>query len=157
MLINLDISKISIVEKSQSTLAMISTERDTPLEKDIAHVIAEVKKYPSCREQDVTYGSMIPVESLYRGDFDDYSALFICITNPTTKKGLHLQPEGRYLQGFCKGSWDKLPKKYDEMLKYAADHGLTLCGYSYEIGINEIVIDDMEDYITQIEIPIKPY
>ncbi len=30
-----------------------------------------------------------------------------------------------------------------------------LSGYSYEKGINEAVIDRMEDYIVQIEIPVK--
>lgn len=31
----------------------------------------------------------------------------------------------------------------------------TLSGYSYEKGINETVIDQIEDYIVQIEIPIQ--
>ena len=34
--------------------------------------------------------------------------------------------------------------------------GLALSGYSYEKGINETVIDQIEDYIVQIEIPVVP-
>ena len=30
-----------------------------------------------------------------------------------------------------------------------------LYGFSYEMGINETVIDRVEDYIVQIEIPIR--
>ena len=41
------------------------------------------------------------------------------------------------------------------MFAYAKKQGLTLCGYAYETGINELVIDSIDDYITQIEIPIK--
>lgn len=33
-------------------------------------------------------------------------------------------------------------------------HGLGLHGFSYEMGINENVVDRVEDYIVQIEIPV---
>lgn len=39
-------------------------------------------------------------------------------------------------------------------MEYAGSRGLTLSGYSYEKGINETVIDRIEDYIVQIEIPV---
>ena len=32
---------------------------------------------------------------------------------------------------------------------------MSLYEYAYETGINETVIDNFDDYITQIEIPIK--
>ncbi len=41
-----------------------------------------------------------------------------------------------------------------EILDYAEKHSLPLHGFSYEMGINENVIDKVEDYIVQIEIPI---
>ncbi len=44
--------------------------------------------------------------------------------------------------------------KYEEIFAYARKHGLTLYEYSYEMGINENVIDRIEDYIVQIEIPV---
>lgn len=75
---------------------------------------------------------------------------------PLQKKGLHIQPAGTYLRAFCRGSWDNLPDCYHRLLSYAEKKHLTLLGYSYEKGINEIVIDSQDDYITQIEIPIKP-
>jgi len=39
-------------------------------------------------------------------------------------------------------------------LRYAEQHHLQFSGYAYEIGINELVIDRIEDYITKIEIPV---
>ena len=45
--------------------------------------------------------------------------------------------------------------KYEAILAYARDHGLTLTGFAYEKGVNELVIQRDEDYITQIEIPVQ--
>ena len=81
--------------------------------------------------------------------------LFIEIPFLTYKSGLHIQPEGKYLLAFHKGGWDKLPMRYQEILEYARRNGLTLSGYSYEKGINETVIDRVEDYIMQIEIAVS--
>ncbi|MCI7300885.1 MerR family transcriptional regulator [Ihubacter massiliensis] len=153
-LVDLDLSEISIIEKKASCLAVVHMEKGTPLEAEIKRVIEEAKKYSFQRLHDAQYGSMIEVEKLYQGNFDDYFAFFINLPDPGTGKGLHVQPKGRYLKAFCKGSWEKLPVRYQEILQYAKDHGLTLRGYAYERGINEIVIDTIDDYITQIEIPI---
>ena len=42
-----------------------------------------------------------------------------------------------------------------EILTYAKENRLQFYGFAYEKGINELVIDTFDDYITQIEIPIK--
>lgn len=154
-LCTLDLSAIQLVEKQSRFLVAIDVSQNMPFETEIGQVIAETKKYQLRRLHDASYGAMIPVENLYRGAFDAYTALYIEMPFPVSKKGLHLQPAGTYLRAFCKGSWDKIPQKYEEILAYADRNGLSLCGYSYEAGINELVIDRMDDYITQIEIPIK--
>ena len=64
-------------------------------------------------------------------------------------------PFVRNLQAFHKGEWNGIPKRYQEILDYAKEHKLTLHGFSYEMGINENVIDRIEDYIVQIEIPVS--
>ena len=104
---------------------------------------------------DASYGSILPVEDLYCGHYHNYSALYMELPFPTHRKGLHIQPKGTYLRAFCKGSWDKLPGRYMEILTYAKENRLQFCGFAYEKGINELVIDTFDDYITQIEIPIK--
>lgn len=96
----------------------------------------------------------IPLANLKNGDFDYYTRLFIEIPFLKQKEGLHIQPKGKYLRAFHKGSFDKLPLRYQSILKYADTKGIILSGFSYEKGINETVIDRIEDYITQIEIPI---
>ena len=66
-----------------------------------------------------------------------------------------MQPAGTYLRAFCKGSWDNISDKYKEILAYVDKQGLSLYGFAYETGINELVIDSIDEYITQIEIPVK--
>ncbi len=153
---SLDLSAITLVEKPCSYLAAVAATADLPFEKEVERVIAEAKKYQLRRLHDASYGSMTPVENLYQGNFSAYTALYIEMPLPASKKGLHLRPAGTYLRAFCKGSWDRLPDRYREILDYANRQGLSLYGYAYETGINELVIDNMDDYITQIEIPMKP-
>ena len=155
-LLNLDLSEISIVQKEKCYLAIVPMTEESTTETEIELVIEETKKRQLHRLHDASYGSMISVESLYQGNFNDYSALYIEMPYLGSKKGLHLQPAGTYLCAFCKGSWDKLPHIYEKILAYAKKQGLSLYGYSYETGINESVINNIQDYITQIEIPIKP-
>lgn len=72
----------------------------------------------------------------------------------TYQSAMHTTPGGKYLRAFHKGNWDKIPERYEEIFAYAQTHNLVLYGYSYEMGINETVIDNIEDYIVQIEIPV---
>ena len=156
MLRSLDIAEISLVEKQSRYLVAVDMAENLSFEQEIERVIAETKKHQLRRLHDASYGAMLPVEHLYQGKFSEYSAIYIEMPFPVSKRGLHLQPAGTYLRAFCKGNWENLPERYKEILAYAKKQGTTLCGYAYETGINELVIDSIDDYITQIEIPIKP-
>ncbi|MDD2981068.1 MAG: MerR family transcriptional regulator [Hespellia sp.] len=153
-LLNLDLSQISVIEKEPQYLATVQTSPEQSLEDDIEAVIHETEKYNLPSMYQVSYGSMLSVENLYAGRFDHYTLLFIQMPNLQNKKGLHKQPGGTYLQAFSKGSWDMLPSRYQDILRYAEQNQLRLTGYAYEVGMNEMVIDTMDDYITRIEIPV---
>lgn len=152
---NIDLASISIIERKKSYLVTVPTNANASAETEIESMINKTKQYQLHHLHDAAYGSMIPVESLYRGDFQNYSALYFELPTPISKRGLHAKPAGIYLRAFCKGSWDKLAGRYKEIFAYADKQGFSLTGYSYETGINETVIDNFNDYITQIEIPIK--
>ena len=143
-------------QQDMDMLRSLDIAENLSFEQEIERVIAETKKHQLRRLHDASYGAMLPVEHLYQGKFSEYSAIYIEMPFPVSKRGLHLQPAGTYLRAFCKGNWEKLPERYKEILAYAKKQGTTLCGYAYETGINELVIDSIDDYITQIEIPIKP-
>nr|WP_296464078.1 MerR family transcriptional regulator [uncultured Acetatifactor sp.] len=153
-LLTMDLSEISVVEREERCLVTVEIDRDTSFEREVELITAETEKYQLGRLHKASYGSMISVSSLLSGRYDDYSRLFIEIPFLSCRAGLHMAPGGKYLRAFCKGEWDRLPKRYQEIFDYAREHGLTPYGYSYEMGINENVIERIEDYIVQIEIPI---
>lgn len=151
-LLSLDLSDITVVEKEKRYIAVVDTPQGMSFETEIEMVIEEAGKYQLSRLHDAEYGSMISVENLYGGKTDGYSGMFMRIPSPLERKGLRIQPAGRYLTAYYRGNWDGLAGKYKELLAYAEEKGLKLCGYAYETGINELVINSIDEYVTQIEI-----
>ena len=84
----------------------------------------------------------------------DNSKLFIEIPLLTYQKGLHISPSGKYLRAFHRGDLDNIPMQYKKIFAFAQKHNLAFHGFSYEIGMNENIIDRIEDYIVQIEISV---
>lgn len=154
-LLTMDLSEISVVEKEERCLITVEIDKDVSFEKEVELITAETARYQLGRLHDASYGSMIPVSSLEKGNFDDYTGLFIEIPRLRQEHGLHIQPAGKYIRAFHKGDWNGLPARYQEILNYARSQGFTLSGYSYEKGINETVASCMEDYVVQIEIPVR--
>ena len=151
----MDLSEISLIEKKERCLVTVDIDKDTPFDKQVEMITAETKRHHLRRLHDAAYGTMISTEDLYHYNFNHYCKLFIEIPLPIEQcPGLFLRPKGTYLRAFHKGAWEGISLKYQEILSYAKDHKLTLSGFSYEMGINENVVDRMEDYIVQIEIPI---
>ncbi len=153
-LLSMDLTQIGLVEKEERCLVTVDIDRNTSFEQEVELITAETEKYRLGRLHKASYGSMISVADLLNGSFDNYSRLFIEIPSLPYQDGLHIMPKGKYLRAFHKGEWSGIPKRYREILAYAGERGLTLHGFSYEMGINENVIDQIEDYIVQIEIPV---
>ncbi len=153
-LLTMDLSEISIVEKEEHCLVTVDVDQNTSFEQEVELITAETEKYQLGRLHKASYGSMISVDSLQKGSFKNYSRLFIEIPFLPYQAGLHIMPSGKYLRAFHKGEWSGIPERYQQILKYAKEHKLNLHGFSYETGINENVIDRIEDYIVQIEIPV---
>ena len=154
-LLNLDLREVQIIKKEKAYLAVVPFHQDEPTALELERVIAITKQHKLQRLHDAVYGSMIAVDDLRKQRYDRYEAIYIELPQPISKKGLHIQPAGKYLRAFYKGPWDALPKRYEEIFSYAEEQGLSLCGHAYETGINESVIRNFDEYITQIEIPIE--
>lgn len=154
MLKEMQLDEITLIEKKAHYYLTVPTSSQATLEKEIECVIKQAQKLQIHRLHDASYGSILSVDNILKGNYEDY-LLTIEIPCPPNKKGLHLQPAGTYLRAFCKGSWDLLPQKYEQIIQYTQKHHLIMQGFAYESGLNELVIDKMEDYITQIEIPVK--
>lgn len=154
-LLHTDLSEILVIEKTSRCLITVETSPDTSLEKEIEKMVEQIQKYRLPRMYSASYGSMISAEALYKGDFEAYTRLFIELPPDLYPELCHQQPNGTYIQAFCKGNWDRLPARYEEILHYAEENRLILTGYAYETGVNQMMIDRAEDYITKIEIPCQ--
>lgn len=128
-LLTIDLSEIRMIEKEERCLVTVDIDKNTSFEKEVELITAETTRYKLGRLHDASYGSMIPVSSLLAGRFDDYTRLFIEIPFLDRNSELHIQPKGTYLRTFYKGNWDGLPGRYQEIIEYAGNHGLTLSGF----------------------------
>lgn len=103
----------------------------------------------------LSFGSYISVEKLKQGNFEDYDGIFTPLRKQHHGVPIVTRAQGSYLCGYLIGDWKRLPELYHKMFAYAQAHGCTLCGYAYEIGLNEVVIQSMEEYVTQVMIMIQ--
>ncbi len=154
-LLTMDLSEISIVQKKERSFVTVDIDQDTTFDKQVEMITAETKKYQLRRLHNASYGTMIAVDSLQKGDFENCSKLFIEIPFPIKKDGLHIQPAGDYIRAFYRDASESPALSYQRIFDYVEKHGFTLSGFSYEVIINENVIDRVEDALVQIEIPVK--
>lgn len=154
-LLTMDLSDIGIVQKKERRLVTVDIRPDTTFDKQAEMITAETKKYQLRHLHDASYGTMIAVESLQSGNFEEYCKLFIEIPFPIKKDGLHIQPAGEYVRAFYRDAAESPILCYQKIFEYVEQHGLALSGFSYEVIINENVIDRAEDALVQIEIPVK--
>ena len=55
----------------------------------------------------------------------------------------------------CEGSMGRDSADVRKMLQYAREHHLELEGYAYEMGMNDLVIQDEGEFLTRILIKLK--
>ena len=123
MLRSLDIAEISLVEKQSRYLVAVDMAENLSFEQEIERVIAETKKHQLRRLHDASYGAMLPVEHLYQGKFSEYSAIYIEMPFPVSKRGLHLQPAGTYLRAFVREIGKSFPKDTKKSLPMQKSKG----------------------------------
>lgn len=97
------------------------------------------------------FGSRISMEQIEKNCFHRYDSFFAYCPHGSKTYDVVL-PAGSYLRAYCIGRWEQLPAIYQSILSYARAHQLTLTGYAYEEGLNEMSIKDKNDYITMITV-----
>lgn len=125
---------------------------------DLKQLISHIKDVWTVDEYCKGIGSFISVDKIERSEFEEYDGLFIEMLEGMESKNTKntiIKPKGKYICAYHVGDWDTLPKFYGEIVEYAEKNNLTLIGYSFEIGMNDFAISNMEDYITQIMIRVE--
>lgn len=99
------------------------------------------------------FGSRIPAERIVNGNYSDYDSFFAY-----GREGVEVydevRPAGTYLRTFCIGGWERLEEVYGTICSFAGENGLQLFGFAYEEGLNEMSLQNREDYITMITVGV---
>lgn len=124
-------------------------------EDDTTKVFQYIQSVWSPEQYRTGVGSYIALEKIQTGQFESYDGLYALTTKQPKQDNILSKPKGKYLCGYLKGPWNRLPELYLKMFEYARSHGLQLTGYAFEYGINDFMIASDKEYITQITIKIK--
>lgn len=154
-LLGIDLSEIQLVEREERPLVTVDVGQNTSFDRQVELVVAETKRHQLRRLHDAVYGTMIPVESLKRGNFEDYSKLFIEIPGVIKKAGAHMRPSGWWVRAFYQGPWNDMPQRYGEIFEFLQGRGLEPYGWAYETIINESVVQKEEDAVVRVELPVR--
>lgn len=100
------------------------------------------------------FGSRITVDQIISGNYHDYDCFF-AYGREDIEVYDTVRPAGTYLRAFCVGGWDKLETVYQNIIRFADENKIDLFGYAYEEGLNEMSLQDRDDYITMITIGCK--
>ncbi len=124
-------------------------------EGDISEIFYHMKDMWGIEQIRMGIGSFISLDHVYEKNFSKYEGIYTTALNNKAVSNSFIKEKGKYLCGYQKGTWDKLPNMYQKMLAHAEKNNLKLTGYAYEVGLNDFVISKAEDYVTKIMIKIK--
>lgn len=125
------------------------------LSDDLTDLFSNLKNVWSIEQIRMGIGVFISVDKILNNEFQKYDGIYTPALQVSSSIKRITRPKGKYLCGYQKGTWNKLPELYCKMLSFADENDFELTGYAYELGLNEFVIADENDYITQIMIQIK--
>lgn len=100
------------------------------------------------------FGSRIMVGQILNGNYHAYDCFF-AYGREDIEIYDTVRPAGTYLRAFCIGGWDKLETVYRNIIRFAEKNQMELLGYAYEEGLNEMSLQDRDDYITMITVYCK--
>lgn len=113
-----------------------------------------IQKYFDPQQYRLKVGSFIALEKILKKQFDDYDGLFSPFISSVPNNTLLIKEKGHYLCGYLQGTWKRLPLLYQNMLDYATQHHYKLVGYAFEESLNDLIMNDEKNNITEISIKI---
>lgn len=149
---SLNEQKIRIEECSEEKIYVLPFDF---ADNDISKAFSYVKDKWSIEQIRMGIGGFISLDKVKNNNFEKYDGLFTPVLEKSDELDVLTITKGKYLCGYQKGTWDKLPDMYKKMLAFAKANNLKLTGYAYEQGLNEFVISAPEEYVTKIMIKIE--
>ncbi len=96
-------------------------------------------------------GTMCHTNNLLNGHYNITDAIF---SNMGMIKCNHIRPAGQYIRAFHVGNFEDLTPTYERIISYCKKNSIGLIGYSYEVGINDLCVMCIDDFVTMIEIRV---
>ena len=101
-------------------------------------------------------GAVLPLESLFRGDYTANSHVFLPIEGCAGAADVAVLPAGRCVCTHHIGDYPSIGRSYRRLLSYCKEHRLQLLSDAYELAINDYLsTGDQAEYITKIFLYIK--
>ncbi len=97
------------------------------------------------------FGSRILAKRIMDKDYYHYECFF-AYSMQNRELYDEVIPAGTYLRTFCVGGWEKLGEVYRMVCDFAEKNNLELIGYAYEEGLNEMSLQNRDNYVTMITI-----
>jgi effector-binding domain-containing protein len=104
-------------------------------------------------------GLTISKENISRGTFNEYNSIFILLEEDYKDRLIKTLKHGEYVCIYYNGcDHSESPKYYKLALEYINKNNYTIIGDAIErVVINQYISKNKEDYITEIQIPVKRY
>lgn len=102
-------------------------------------------------------GLTISINNILNNKFNEYSSIFILVEDDDIQSPLVTTlPEGNYACIYYNGNHTDSPEHYRNLLNWIQDNGFQVFGDSIERTIiDHYISGSKEDYLTEIQIPIK--
>lgn len=97
-------------------------------------------------------GTMNHSDHLFDGLYNHTDAIF---SNMGARKGNHERAAGNYVRAFHQGDFNDLSATYRRILDYCRQNALRPEGYAYEVGVNDLCVMEMDEYVTMIEVRVR--
>ncbi|NCC55722.1 MAG: MerR family transcriptional regulator, partial [Erysipelotrichia bacterium] len=151
----IQLDTIQIKTQKEELLYVSEPIQNVSEQEEVEIIFAHCEKYHAHRFFNQSFGTMIHLDELVKHNYLNHTCYYSKADKKHKDKQMHIKPSGEYLTIYYKGAWENHPYVYEKLLNYAKDNHLTLSGYAYEEGMNELTRNDMSEYITRFQIQIK--
>lgn len=148
---------VRIIEKYERNIAFeYINDSDSPVEFELA-----LKNLENLYKDNFLIFSgeisvIVSMENLQNNRFDRYNAVGFVIEDKHKYFNIKKLAAGKYACIYHKGPYKDTYKSYEKILKYLSENNYKVAGDSVEIGlIDSSIIQNEDEYITEIQIPIK--
>lgn len=101
------------------------------------------------------YGAMLTVDSLLSKDQDTYAHFFTKVPSPPARHTFTVKPRGTYAVVYLQGNYYDAASAYRRLLDYLKEHRLSHGEFCYKEAVwDELTVENEEEYVTKISIPI---